>query len=358
MNEKNFLFIDLLSPIGHKNYDIGVLRCLSKLGSIDVLTRKNFLYEVKGLNINNVDYIPDEYIPELFRRKCTNEFIFKIKIRINQMKLLHIIKRKYKFENYDLIIFSSVEIISFSIMMHKYKGRCIFIDHGIFETTKSNVKKFFWRRINKNLDVIVMEEYIKEYVLNELKIKNNVHVFPHPLPYIDKKELKNISSINNKFIFSPGLETNKAFINEIIEKKQNIPNDFKFIIKGKDNINDENLIIYNKRISDEDYYNLIYSSEYILIAYEDDYNYRTSGVLFEALYLGKKILLKNNNTLINYKNKFKNYIFEFDTLVDLFEIIQRDESYKYIDKDDMYDDEINKYNDENLQKILNDIINL
>lgn len=36
------LFIDLMSPMGHKNYNYGILRALTDLCQVDVLVRKDF----------------------------------------------------------------------------------------------------------------------------------------------------------------------------------------------------------------------------------------------------------------------------------------------------------------------------
>ncbi|MBU3073202.1 hypothetical protein [Clostridium estertheticum] len=349
------LFIDLLSPIGHKNYDYGILKYLSELCKVDILVRNNFLeLEKNKIYVNDINYIPDEFIPEILKEKYKNINFYKIKFRIMQCKCMKWIKKKFDIEAYDLIFFSSVDIISFAISTQNIKTRCVFVDHSISDIDYSYMKIFFWRHINKKIDVVVMEPYIKNYIRDIIKVHNKIWTVPHPLPSINVNNYNTvIKPQNKKVIFAPGLSNDEAFIDFIINNQEKIPRQYKIIIRSEiRSISLENIEVYNKRISDEEYYGTMTNSSYVLLPYDEKYNYKTSGVFFESSSFNKPMLINNNNTLKNYNDIYPELIKLFDGFDDFLVLLEKIKKDEFSPNLDMFDKVLFDYSDEVIKKHL------
>ncbi|MFF2018634.1 hypothetical protein [Paenibacillus sp. NPDC058177] len=330
------LFIDLMSPMGHKNYNYGILKALSKHGVIDVILRRDFLdFENNGINVNEMIFIPDNYIPEILINKYKNLRFFKIGYRINQIKCLKWIKDKIDLNKYDLVFFSSVDIISFSLVSRFLKCRCVFVDHAISDIDYSYLKRKAWTLLNENLEIIVLEPYIEDYLREEIGVKNKIWTLPHPLPNIKEIDSfqQNPKNEKRKVIFAPSLSNNEEFIEELIEKSGFIPDDVYIVIKSKKNsLESKNIKVYNSRISDEEYYHLMHTCDFMLLAYDNKYNYKTSGIFFESAKLKKPIILSANNTLMFYKNKYSGIINEFNEFIDFLDVLNHLDEINEIQK--------------------------
>ncbi|MEK4293551.1 hypothetical protein [Paenibacillus sp. FSL R5-0914] len=354
------LFIDLMSPIGHKNYNYGILRALGEFDEVDLLIRENYLdLHDKHLNINDISYIPDKYIPEMIISEYNNLALFKIGYRIRQFQCLKWIKKNFKLEKYDLIFFSSVDIISFSIATRFLKQRCVFVDHAISDINYSLLKRIAWKNLSKKLELIVLEPYIKEYMINEVGIRNKVWIIPHPLPKIQVK--KNFDSLKDesKIIFAPSLSNDENFIRSIINCHEEIPENTKIIFKSKHfEVKLKKIEVYNSRITDEEYFDTMAKSSYILLPYDDKYNFKTSGILFEAAEMNLPILLQTNNTLKYYADSYPDKIVTFNNVKDLLEILNRDEEnikFTFVSHEKLLFDYSDKVISENINRIIKNL---
>lgn len=351
------LFVDLMSPLGHKNYNYGILRPLCESNDVELLIRKNFLNtKEQGIKVKKTHFIPDKYIPELMKKNYKNINAFKFMYRLQQYRLVKWIYRNFEIESFDVVLFSSVDIISFSLAMKQNRTRVLFVDHGISDIGKSRVKKFFWNRLDLALELIVLEPYIKKYMEEKVRIKNKIWVVPHPLPSIEFEKYRKNNSNNKKLIFAPGLGNDEGFINYLITNYQNIPENYEIIIRSrKQSVKCGNLTVYEKRIDDDEYYGNFLKSEYVLLPYTDHYNYKTSGVFFEAVYIKKPILLRNNNTLKYYNKMFPGIITTFDKYDDFFQLINQYDRTEGINED-VFEESLEYYSYISIREKLNRIL--
>jgi len=227
-----------------------------------------------------------------------------------------------KKDNYDIVFFSSIEIISFCLSTINPKTKYVFVDHAITTIDKNKIKRFFWKHINKNIDAIVMENYIKNFLENKIKIKNKIWLLKHPLPFIEHFKSKKLDKINEKFIYAPSGSNDEEFINYLINNENYIEN-FKIIIKSKTvNYNSPNLFVFNNRISESEYYNYMLNCSFVLLPYGDDYNYRVSSIFFEAIQLNKVVLLNSNNSLKYYSERYPHTVLKYNSYSDFIKTIK------------------------------------
>lgn len=315
------LYVDLLSPIGHKNYNYSLLDILSDFNCVDTAFGYNYLSDYKGKleKIGNVYNIPDKYLPKAVSNK--KGLLRKLLHRFNIYRAMKWIESLVDENKYDLVIFSSIEIISFALATRRLKKRYLFVDHAISALEGNGIKKFFWRHINQQAEAVVMEEYIKEYLINKINIKNRIWVVRHPLPKIDINESGFLPS-KDKVIFAPSGSNDENFILFLINNIDKIKN-YKVIIKSKRlNFKADNLDVYNNRITDEEYYRLMSACDYVLLPYESSYNYRVSGVFFEAVVFNKKCILNGNNTLRYHANDYPGTVTQYKEYEDFFNVLE------------------------------------
>lgn len=316
--------MDVLSPVGHRNYNYSLLDIFTELGEIDVAIKKGHLKHYKKEKLNNVYNIPEYF----FNRSNKSSVFRKLYIRIKLFIEMQWIKKLIRKKHYDIIFFSSMEPISFFFSTLRLRKRYLFVDHGIGQINDSKVKRFFWKNINNKAEPIVMEKYIKKFLKKEIKIKNKVWVLPHPLPKLNIKETS--TPYKRKIIFAPSGSNNEEFISFLISNVDRI-NNYKVIIKSKNKILEHpNLKVYNDRITNKEYYSFMKNSSYVLLPYEDHYNYRVSGVLFEAVKLNKPIIINSNNTLKYYTDKYPKSVLSFKDFEEFFIMLKKIKNEKNI----------------------------
>ena len=229
------------------------------------------------------------------------------------MKVINWIKRNIDTKQYDVIIWAYIDEIVFSIMCRNSANRVLFMDHLIGEISNSKVKKIFFQGIKKSYEYIAFEDYIKDFVKGIDK-NRTVWVVKHPLPVIPElgEKKNNLDTENKNVIFAPALSNDEEFIDYLIKNAEKIPKKIKIIIRSTEKeYFSSNLEVYKNRISDEKYYTSIRDSVAVLIHYGENYNYRTSGVLYEAVQMRKPVILFCGNTLDNYYKLYPNIIRAF-----------------------------------------------
>ena len=311
----NVLIIDPLSPIGHANFNFSLISILSKVGNCEAIVSNIMKRELVERGIRD-DAIKWEYstsndIGEIAKRH-KSKIVYHVIYFFSRINLyLHIIEKS---KSYDCMVFTSVDINAFSIMSHFIPRQTIVFDHGISNIDTNYFYRLRWKATSRKVKLAVFEEYINHMAKNHLKRKN-IFTIHHPLPRISNVKTKEHD--NNIYIYAPSASNNFDFVGQLLES--NIPDGMQFLIKGLKNVKKKGIEVYSNRITNEQYTYYLSMADYILIPYYENYNYKQSGVMFEALQLNKKVLLLNNNTLNNYKNKFPEMIILFDNIQEMFE---------------------------------------
>lgn len=305
--QSKILYVDPLSPRGHINFNKIYIEELLKLyTNVDFAFKENYIDKLSINYKNKVYSIPD---------KLYDKSKSKIRNRFNYYKILSYIKKNCNIDSYDYIIFSSYEEIS--LYFSKFKKKLILINHNNISGLRNPIKLFFFRKNAIQHINIVLEDYIKEYLLT-LNIPN-VYTLYHGLGDPYDRALINNSSLSNDFdylhkfkyvIFSPSnTSSDNAFINNLITDYNFISflkeNDILIIFKNTHlHTEYENVRIICDYLSDLQYQYLFLRSDLILISYPSTFTYRVSAILLECMSNEKLCLISEIPSLNVYSDYF------------------------------------------------------
>jgi hypothetical protein len=321
------LYIDYLSPEGHKNFNqIHICSLLSLNYEIHCVFRRGY-YEDILTNENNVSLLME--LSDSLYKGHANGLITRIFYFFQLLR----IKNKIKFSSYDAVILSSYEPISLFFANIKYP--MYIVNHNtIANWDRYNIKKFFIKQLGKRHIHVVFTEEMQQR-LESFNVKN-VIIVPHgynkpfsiespnallqSLFAIDKRinesEYIIVSCFSSHFI-------NDALIQQIICNEEF--NDFLILknilitLKGKFGKNEnigKNIILIEQHLTDIEYKYLFSKSHIILIPYNEKFRYRTSGILFECFANNKPCLITKIESMLYYSRYFNYYPF-FETISEL-----------------------------------------
>lgn len=303
------LYLDILSPIGHKDINKIFIRLLREFTPTDVSWRKGYIRDGSFLNtVKNFYPIPEIYY------KFSSKMDYRVK---NYNKIKWIIKN-INVDSYDLIFISSYETISFALAWpKKTKSRVIILNHNNLDELKVLLKKFFFKRIPDYVEHIVFEEYMKKYIVEEIKVPNRIWVIHYPIDFCKVhdyqqlliEELPKNSKNNEKIIFAPSGSNDENFILKLIntQKKEKFLNNtvFNLLIKSRQSeYRDDHLIVTKKYFAYKEYLMYLGNASLLLLPYPKDFRYRVSGVLFDAFAFKKSVIASSIPLFQYFVNKY------------------------------------------------------
>lgn len=310
MNQKfNILYIDLLSPKGHLFLNRAFLNIFASFSNrLDLSCQKGYM-ECNNIpkKIKRIYGIPIQYY------KVNSKFNYRIK----NIKKINWVMKNINIDIYDLIFISSYETISFSLVWPRnIKPRVIVFNHNNLDEINNKFKYIFFKLIPKYIEHAVFEDYMKNYLLKEIKIPNKVWVVHHPTDISKSNDYKKIKNkffpkekVINKIIFAPSGSNDENFIQRIVslQRKDNFFDSmlFKLIIKSKKiDYQENNLIIIKKYLSYEEYVSFFNNALLILLPYPKSFSYRISGVLFDCFSFRKRFVASSIPIFRYYVNKY------------------------------------------------------
>jgi hypothetical protein len=316
------LYIDPLLQNGHINFNTIFIDGLNNAG-----------YQLEYVFVNgyenklNIDPSKVIYLIPSFLFK---QNLGKLVNRVTYFFALILIKYFVDFRNYDFIIFSSFEEISFFLSNTK---NGYLINHiNVSSSCESKIKYFFLNKVLKNNSLIVLEKGIKDYLAT--KGNYDIHFLPHGLPkpkQLIKFNEDNYDSIlltlknYNKILFSPSeSSSDKIFINELIKSKQFLKylenENILFVYKEDLKIAKRNILAISGYLSQNLYDYLFLKADIILLAYPQSFKYRVSGILLECMANNKPCAISSVDILESYGDYF-NYEALFLNIDELIHII-------------------------------------
>lgn len=126
-----------------------------------------------------------------------------------------------------------------------------------------------------------------------------------------------------KIIFSLGYQSEHKGINEFLKLSEYKQNDYVFILAGKIEgskyycINNKNLYVLDRYISDEELYGCYSVADFIWGVYSEDYD-QASGVMGRAIQFGLPIILRENSLMHKFcvNENLTHAVYSFDKLLD------------------------------------------
>ena len=342
------LIVDPLSFYGHVNYNYGIIDAISEKYECDVIVNEYQCEQLinKGINSNKfLKVYPNKWnIAELSKKY--NKILYHILYRYYFLKIVYCaIKQK---NNYDFVLFTSIEITSFVLLSMFFNEKTAIVDHNIGKIKKSNLYNLSWRLCNNKIKIVVLEDFIRDMVLSEIPTKK-VFVVHHPLPS-QTMIYTNLPKDDKIVVFAPSNSNDEGILEQVVKEKMS-SKIFVYAKSHKLRYKTKNIEISPDFISNEMYSELMGKADFILLPYESSYNYRISAVLFEAIVRNKKVILLNNNTLSFYKDIFPQNIILIDNSDFISEIVNGNLYKCFIDNSSL-----DKYKKESLVSQFSSII--
>lgn len=349
----NLLFCELLYPQSHARSNSFYIECLSELNCNLFVMSPPDLYDLANVNIN---YVPVEKYP------MDNG---KISYRVNTLKYINRILRTVKRHKIDKIILASADYITLSFLVSRLSCRTeLFLIHHaeIDSLIHNNIKKFIFGYYKDRIRHLVFEPFIKEMLQKKLNIdEKHIDVMPHSLnsnvEFIAEKssipdiDLVGLSNSNSETIISDFIQ--EAKLNNTFAK-----NKIHIVLKSKViNFDDGYLKVINGYLSDDEYNQMIARAKYIFIPFPDDFGYRESGTLMDAL-SNKKLVIASDIRLIRvYKQNYPNICYIYKGVSSVIDILKRNTN-----ECNIYEDEFSKFSfyhsPSNYKKVMMEVLNI
>ena len=299
------LFFDSLFPRGHININSNYINLLQSKIEMFICARKGW-FEC-NVNVKYVDanwFYPSEV-------KCSN-FIYRLRVFLNCIKLRKIIEEVKP----DIVYVASYDIVSFFLafpFLYFCRNKIILQEHNNVDQLDNRVKSLLYSFYKNKLNHFVLEDYIKERLI-QLNVKGHlIHVVPHPLP-----KAADFEQDTERLIVGLSNSNDEGIVSNVFKEYQNTnflkDLKYKLVIKAKKlSYNDEYLKIFNGWITKEEYTNYSKNSSFYIIPFSTKgYSYRVSAVLLEAISNGKFILASNFLLAKFYANKYPGICQIFD----------------------------------------------
>lgn len=337
------LIADPISFVGHLDYNYGLYRILSANNECGVITNESTKHLLIDKGVPEEAFVStysDSIMIGNLAKKYRSKLAYHFVYRKEMLKVYRMIDSFAG--HYDAVILTSVDLYTFSLASRHLSTKYIVMDHAIGDVANNRLYRYAWKLVNKDVKLIVFEDYIKEMV-NTILPGRTVYTVKHPLSIWDFPINKNRSNSEDIEIFCPSSSNNNSFIQTVEDVE--IPDGIHVTIKVNRNpINKKGLTEYNKRVSEQQYVNSLASADYVLLPYNNNYNYRYSGVLLEAIQLNNKVLILNNNTLKKYVGIFPGHIIIIENVEDMLQkvVANKDICVQPSDLSDYEDKEIEK----------------
>ncbi|HAS8547369.1 TPA: hypothetical protein I7775_20395 [Vibrio vulnificus] len=206
----------------------------------------------------------------------------KILYRLQQIIFLFKLALFLRNISYKECIFLSYENISF--FPFSYTNNRIFVleHNNIDQLLSSKLKSLFYRFTSNEVEHIVFEDYIGEYINS--KYNKKYSVLEHPKRLIVSLEP---DEIDRDYVFCPSGDASYDFLIKLSRYCKH--NNFLLITKDKYDLSQECNVIQKKFFSNYD--TIFKNAKYIAIGV--DFSYRVSGVFYEAIANGKRVILND-----------------------------------------------------------------
>ena len=218
---------------------------------------------------------------------------YKIIFRIVELKKWLWIRKQIKKINPHLVIVSSYEPVTFSIISHLFRVPVIAFNHNnLDELSKNKVKAFFFKLMSKKVIHVVFEDYMKHYLKEKLKLRHKIWVLPHIAfrRAADEEALSGSKDSTRVIFFAPSGSNDKNMIENLAKCEQALLKKSVFIVaKFPICYSGENIILKNY-FTDDEYEQYMKISTAIFVPLEKNFNYRASNVINEGIAYGKQII--------------------------------------------------------------------
>lgn len=336
------LLSDFIIVEAHKPMIIDYIDIFSKISELSIISVNGYYenerkrFEELGIKILDI--------------KCKKK-IGKINQRIFSYQLMKLTGKIIESGCYDINICLGYETISFAFGRRFIKQIPISIFHhkNIDELT-SIYKRILFNIYKNKVFHFVYEQFFGEHLSQDLNVKKQrIFTIPHPVKRIDTNK-------DEKIVFDcVGLcnSNSEIFIKQCLDnEKLFAEKNYTIVLRSKEKaIKVNNISIIKGFMEYEKYCKYLDRAKTVLIPLPDNYIYRLSGSIYDAL-ARKKIVLTNSRFYVEaYGKRYPGLCYYVESIKDLLSFLDNLNDAK--DKSNIFEDFINEHSKD---KIGNTII--
>ncbi|MBT7624005.1 MAG: glycosyltransferase [Flavobacteriaceae bacterium] len=182
---------------------------------------------------------------------------------------------------------------------------------------------YFQNKFKKNIYFITDSDNLKSEYEKISKFKINLLPIPHTLHLSEKEHTDDMKNLVVTSLGPPRVQKGFTQIEKLIKnyliQKEHFDKKIEFhlqcnsiqdkstydSVKSLKELNDSRIILYEKSLSEQDYFNLLSKSNIILIPYSRlSYSVQTSGIFTEAMGFGKVTIINKDTWMSQQLKKF------------------------------------------------------
>ena len=318
---KKILYADLACPKGHANYNRNMISALEQVKDVKI----DFFFQEGYSKRISESYFLNKKVYEVPVYKSASIGVFNsTKFRLHQIRLQNILYKLVKNNQYDLVFISSFEIGAF-MFFKKLPCKTIAICHNEIDVAVNKKQVWVLRLLSNRCNLVAINNSGFNF-LQSLGLKAYMipHGFPQPFSNVLVKDRNQIYiPINGAIDWNIMRELLTKEFNSLLKEKN-----VRLIVKTKDKSLVEQyahlsqiefLIGY---IDDETYKKMMLESSIILLPYvKEDYQYRCSAILMEAIVNNKAIILPNISVFKELNHCDDKGLYYYDNIHSLIAII-------------------------------------
>ena len=309
------LVVEILYPEGHKALDNRLIELLAEDNEIDLIDNRDFFKKLSCSKLCNLISIPQFFSNRL-------EPLISLLFVINYIILAFAIRKK----KYDKVIFLSIRNDSFFWVYPLFRKQhiCAFHHNDIDRTLGRPYEKFLFKRLQNRIQHVVLADFIKDGMIKSLNTdKDKISIVYQPKigdgqlqdvfePFFDEK----------KYVIGLGRSVNEDFLRQLIETDKSFSGklNYKIIMRSKNiRYSSERLLITTDFYSREEFDRIMHNASACIALY-NSYNLRYSGIIDDALSIGKPVIGNNIPVFRYFSEKYKGCCHIIDSASDLFVI--------------------------------------
>lgn len=332
MNKQSILVVDYLSEPGHINSNRYFLGHISKYWQTYFLCEEKYqkdFDDISPLRILN-------FSKSVTRRQTHSMFYY-----FGKLKQIHELNKIVQILKPTFVLFICYEPISLQYFRYSF-GEVFLFEHNNIDIIRKDWKRrLLFRFIPERFVHISYEKYISNFIKVHFR-KRNTEI-PHPYYAIGRQQtfpLDEIRSTNREVIFAPSGSAANIVLNELISyaKEQN---EFHFVLKGELAVENDD---YTIKPFYKSYAKIMSNSAYILSTV--DFEYRVSGIIYEALAMGKTVVGLDTKLHREIKGQYPNMVHIINSVEELRGLSKllkkRNKSNILADQKRFYDDHSNE----------------
>lgn len=309
------LFLNMLPDsyvYGHRNVDIKIIKALSSFSELYVMTSREGLdhNELKGVRVIETSDV---------RKRRKTEYYFTCLKKIYESYKLDKIKK------FDYIFFASFDeycLFFLTAFFRKFRSKVFIIYRNNIDSIDTlRRKKILFQQYCKYLNHIVFEEFQREHLIENYKIKpEKVSVLPYPmrdkLPQRKKEfDFVAISNSNDEDWIHFLIENEKK--TEYLKTKK-----LQLVFRSRQETFDNgNLHVIKGYLESDKYNHYISGARVLFVPYPSTFRYRMSGVMIDAFSNDIRIVGTNIPLFRIYEKRYPEICRTIDSLEEFLSVI-------------------------------------